>query len=51
MVYKSQFALVLEGLAMEDVDIFWCILCQFGIFNGHLVYFSPSCTKKNLATL
>jgi hypothetical protein len=52
---KSQFEYILEGLA-------WCwyILCPFGLFYGHLVYFMVvwyiftvlvCCTKKNLATL
>jgi hypothetical protein len=46
---KSQFGLILEALAMEDVGIFyvhlgyftaiWYILWSFGIFYGHLVYF------------
>jgi hypothetical protein len=48
---KSQFGQILEGLAMEDVDIFyghlvyftaiWYILWSFGKFYGYLVYFSP----------
>jgi hypothetical protein len=47
---KSQFGLILEGLAMEDIGIFyghlvyfeaiWYILRQFGIICGHLVYFA-----------
>jgi hypothetical protein len=53
----------LEGLAMEDVDIFCTILSilrpttvllwPFGTFIGHLVYFSRlvGSTEKNLATL
>jgi hypothetical protein len=46
---KSQFGYILEGLAMEDVGLFyghllhfiaiWCILWAFGEFYGHLVYF------------
>jgi hypothetical protein len=32
----SQFGLILEGLAMEDVDIFYGHLAYF---TGHLVYF------------
>jgi hypothetical protein len=61
---KSKFGQILEGLAMEDVGIFYgrlvhftvfCyILWTFGIARGDLVYFFPVlvfCTKKNLATL
>jgi hypothetical protein len=46
---KSLFYKILEGLAVEDVGIFyghlvyfmaiWYILWPFGIFYGHLVYF------------
>jgi hypothetical protein len=55
---------ILEGLAVEDVGIFYghlvhftvfCyILWTFDIVRGNLVYFFPVlvfCTKKNLATL
>jgi hypothetical protein len=48
---KSKFVLILEGLALEDVDIFYVyliyftaichILWPFGIFSGNLVYFVP----------
>jgi hypothetical protein len=48
---KSQFGKILEGLAMENLGIFydhlvyltaiWYILWSFGIFCGHLVHFSP----------
>jgi hypothetical protein len=48
---KSQFGKVLEGLAMENLGIFFDhlvyftaignILWPFGIFCGNLVYFSP----------
>jgi hypothetical protein len=48
---NSQFGLILDGLPMEDVSIFWShlvnitaiwyILWTFGIFYGHLVYFMP----------
>jgi hypothetical protein len=34
---KSQFGLILEGLAMEDVGIFYG---RFGLFYCHLVYFT-----------
>jgi hypothetical protein len=61
---KSQFGKILEGLRLENVNIFYghleyfthlgyfmticCILCSFGTFLMILV----SCTKKkNLATL
>jgi hypothetical protein len=48
---KSQFGLILDGLAMENLGIF-CdhlvyftaignILWPFGIFGSNLVYFSP----------
>jgi hypothetical protein len=53
-----------EGLTTENLGIFYGllvyftaignILCPFGIFCSHLVYFAPVlvfCTKKNLATL
>jgi hypothetical protein len=51
----------LEGLAKEDVGIFMAVLSilqpngilwPFGLFWGHLVYFSilVCCTGKNLAT-
>jgi hypothetical protein len=39
---KSQFGLILEGLAMQDVGIFmaiWSVFRPFGRFSGHLVYF------------
>jgi hypothetical protein len=46
---KSRFGLILEGLAMDDVGMFyghlvyfmaiWYILWLFGIFYGYLVYF------------
>jgi hypothetical protein len=50
---KSQLRYILEGFAMEDVDLLntytyvrlacftaiWSILWPFGIFYGHLVYF------------
>jgi hypothetical protein len=46
---KSPFGQILEGLAKEDVGIFfghlvyfidiWYLLWTFGIFYGHLVYF------------
>jgi hypothetical protein len=42
---KSQFGYILEGLAMEDVGMFyghlvyftayWYIVCPFGIFRGN----------------
>jgi hypothetical protein len=38
---KSQFGLILEGLAIEDVSIFygiWSILRPFDIFSDYLVY-------------
>jgi hypothetical protein len=48
---KSQFGYILEGLAMENLGIFYDhlvyftatehILWPFGIFCGHLVYFPP----------
>jgi hypothetical protein len=48
---NSQFGSILEGLAREDVGIFyghfvyftakWYILCPFGTFCGRLVYFPP----------
>jgi hypothetical protein len=46
---KSQFGVILEGVAMKDVGIFMAILSilwpncnswSFGAFCGHLVYFS-----------
>jgi hypothetical protein len=43
---KSQFGSILEGLAMEDVEIFfdiWSILRPFQIFYGHSVYFMVIC--------
>jgi hypothetical protein len=60
---KSKFGKFLEGLAMEDVGIFYrhlvhftvfCyILLTFGTVLGNLVYFSALVffPKKNLATL
>jgi hypothetical protein len=61
---KSQFGSILEGLAMENVGIFYVhlvcftaignILWSLGIFCGHLVYFSPFwyvVRNLNLATL
>jgi hypothetical protein len=61
---KYQFGKILEGLAMEDVGIFyghliyftaiWYFLLPSGIFYGHLVYISPvlvCCITRNLATL
>jgi hypothetical protein len=59
---KSKFRYILEGLAMEDIDIFYghlVFLLPFGILLWHLVYFVPiwyifpalvCCNKKNLAT-
>jgi hypothetical protein len=60
---KSQFGKVLEGLAMEDVSLFYAnlayfkaicyILKPFGILCGHFGLFSQvsiCCTYKNLAT-
>jgi hypothetical protein len=60
---KSQFGKILEGLRLENVDIFyghlkhftdiWDILWPFGTF-VFIRYIFPvlvSCTKKNLATL
>jgi hypothetical protein len=48
---KSKFGKILEGLAMEDIGIFYghlvhfsvfCyILLTFGIVRGKMVYFSP----------
>jgi hypothetical protein len=48
---KSNLGEILEGLAMENVGIFYVyfvyftaignILWSFGIFCGHLVYFPP----------
>jgi hypothetical protein len=60
-----KFGLILEGLAMKDVGIFYghlsilrsfCyILYKFGIVRGNLEYFFPFWyfipTKKNLANL
>jgi hypothetical protein len=60
---KSQFGSILEDLAKEDVDTFYCHLVYlrpFGIFCCDLVNFMVilcifpvlvCCTKKNLATL
>jgi hypothetical protein len=61
---KSKFGKILEGLAMEDVGIFyahlkyliaiWYILWPFGPICCHFGIFFPVvvyCTKKNLATL
>jgi hypothetical protein len=46
---KSQFGHILEGLALEDVGMFygllayfaaiWYVVRPFGVFYGHLVYF------------
>jgi hypothetical protein len=56
---KYKFGKILEGLAMEDVGIFYghlvhftvfCyILWKFGVVHGILVYFPVLvfCTKKN----
>jgi hypothetical protein len=54
---KSQFWKIFEGLAMENIGIFYDhlvsftaignILWSFGIFHAVLVF----CTKKNLASL
>jgi hypothetical protein len=48
---KSQFGQICEGLAMEDVGIFyghfvyftakWHNIWTFGTLCGHLVYFTP----------
>jgi hypothetical protein len=61
---KPQFGLILEGLGVENVGIFydhleyfmaiWYNLWPFCIVCGHLVYFPQFWyvwTKKNLATL
>jgi hypothetical protein len=60
---KSKFGLILEGLVMEEVAMFYgllvhftvfrYILWTFGVVRGTLVYFSVLVfrTKKNLATL
>jgi hypothetical protein len=61
---KIQIWVNFEGLAMEDVGIFyghlvhfmafWYILWTFGIVRGNLIFIFPVlvfCTKKNLATL
>jgi hypothetical protein len=61
---KSKFGSILDGIAMEDVGIFyghlvnftaiWYIVWPLGIFVGYLLYISPflvCCSKKNLATL
>jgi hypothetical protein len=60
---KSQFGLILEGLAMDNLGIFYDnlvyfkavenILWPFGIFCGNLVYFPPFWYfgQRNLATL
>jgi hypothetical protein len=56
---KSQFGSILEGVAKEDVCLFWSILRPIGIFCGPLEYFMiilvyfpllVCCTDKNLAT-
>jgi hypothetical protein len=55
---KSQFGYILEGIAKEDVGIFYGHLVY--LFCRHFVYFMViwyivpvlvCCTKKNLATL
>jgi hypothetical protein len=62
---KSQFGQIMEGLRLEDVEIFyghleyfraiWYILWPFGkVVVIWYVYFTPVlayCVKKNLATL
>jgi hypothetical protein len=63
----SQFGYILEGLRMENVDIFRNNFRQFGVFYINLVHFISfwcilrsfdiflpvllCCSKKNLATL
>jgi hypothetical protein len=47
----SKFGLIMEGLAMEDVDIFYVhlvyftvilyVLWPYGIFSGYLAHFFP----------
>jgi hypothetical protein len=62
--FQAKLRKILEGLAIEDVGIFyvhlvdfpdiWNILLPFGIFSPVLVHFYPllvCCAKTNLATL
>jgi hypothetical protein len=52
---KSQFGEILDGIAMEDVGIFyatfWSVLRPIGKFDWYISPVLVCCTKKNLATL